>query len=108
MVVFASACENPSPPERSTRSPALTAALSVREAEFQQEMVKLASDAIRWKSHLQGIKAGKLCADCGAAAAIDESVAGITKSLDTCRPVNSAMSPQSLPSRSAQHWQRPL
>jgi hypothetical protein len=82
VVVLISSCENPSRPENSPALSAPTATQRARRAEFRQYLVNLASDAARWKSNLQEINSRNICADRGAAAAIDESVAAITKSLD--------------------------
>jgi len=66
-------------------SPAFSAPTTTqraRKAEFQQYLVNLADDVAHWKGNLQGINPRKVCSHRSAAAAIDENIAGITKSLN--------------------------
>jgi hypothetical protein len=51
-------------------------------ADYQQYLINVADHAARWKSRAQGIKPRTVCAD-DTAASIDESVAVITKDVDT-------------------------
>ena len=74
-----SSCTSPSPAQASAGS---TASAPSRRAEYQQYLIKVASDTARWKSYVQGINPHTMSAE-GAAVEIDENLAAITKDLET-------------------------
>lgn len=82
-LALAPGCDNPSKTESSSESSAAIISQQESKAEVQAYLVKLASDAARWRSDLQAIDPSKICGKLGTFNTAEEIITGITKTLDS-------------------------